>query len=85
MSERFGLPAWLIYGTAVIQLLCVPLVLWKRYARYAAVTLSVITVGAALSHFKIGSPLTSVPALFYTGMQLWLAAHRGAVDASSAV
>lgn len=83
-SERFDLPAWLIYTTTAIQLVCTPLVLSRRYARLAGLALSAITLGAVVSHFRIGSPLTAVPALFYTALQIWFAVRSGTSEAESA-
>lgn len=82
-SERFGLPAWFIYLTAAIQFACAPLLFSRRYGRWAAAALSVITVGAATSHFRIGSPLTSIPALSFTAVQVWLASRLRSDDAGS--
>lgn len=84
LSERFELPAGLIYLAMAIQLACVPLLFSKRHARIAAVALSATTIGAAISHLRIGSPLTAIPALLYTVVQLWFAARHRAVDMRSA-
>jgi uncharacterized membrane protein YphA (DoxX/SURF4 family) len=72
-SERFGYPATLIYLTCAVQLVCAVGVLVRPYARWAAVALTVITVGAIVSHLRIGSPLTAVPAIAYTAIQVWVA------------
>lgn len=81
LSERFGVPAWLILATAVVQLVCVPLVFSGRHAPRAAVVLSAITVGAAISHIRIGSPSTAVPALLYTGIQVWFGIRASRAEA----
>jgi hypothetical protein len=78
LSARFDLPPWLIYLTAAIQLSCVPLILSRRYVRSAAFALSATTVGAAISHIRIGSPPTALPAVVYTAVQLWFGVRVGA-------
>ena len=80
LSERFDLPAALIYLGSVVQFSCALLVLSRRHARMAAVALSVTTIGAAGSHVRIGSPLTAIPALLMTALQIWFAARQGSVD-----
>ncbi len=77
-SARFDVPPQLLFIALPIQLVCAAGVLTVRYAPAAAVVLSVTTVGAALAHFRIGSPLTALPAIGYTVLQLWFAAaaHR---------
>jgi hypothetical protein len=76
-SQRFDLPAWLIYGTVIVQVVCVLLILSNRHASKAALALSATTLGAVVSHIRIGSPLTAIPALAFTVAQLWLAVHLG--------
>jgi hypothetical protein len=76
-SQRFDLPAWLIYGTVIVQVASVLLILSNRYAPQAALALSAITLGAFFSHLRIGSPLTAIPALAFTVAQLWLAVQLG--------
>ncbi len=76
LSQRFDYPPALIYVTAAIQIVCVVGVLMHRFAAKAATALSVITVGAIASHLKIGSPLTAIPALLYTVVQIWFALAR---------
>ena len=71
LSHRFDLPATLIYFTCVVQILCAPALLVRKLAPWAAVALSVITIGAIGSHLRIGSPVTTIPALIATATQVW--------------
>ena len=71
LSERFDLPPALIYLTCVVQLACSIGVLVRPFAVWAAVALTVITLGAIASHVRIGSPATSVAAIVYTAIQIW--------------
>lgn len=80
ISERFELPPELIYLTCVVQLVCSVTLFSRQLAAWSAAALTVITLGAAASHLKVGSPLTAIPALFYTAVQVWFAikSHRQA-------
>lgn len=70
-SQRFDLPPELIYLTCVVQFACAIGVLVRPLAAWAAVGLTVTTLGAIASHLKIGSPGTAMPALLYTVLQMW--------------
>ena len=83
-SVRFDWPPALIYVTCAVQLACAFGVLAPRLAVASAVGLTVTTLGAVASHVRIGSPLTSIPALLYTAVQLWFGlASRSAAAAAS--
>jgi len=71
LSDRFDLSPALIYGTCALQMLCAIGVLVPRFAFWAAVGLTLITAGAIVCHFRIGSPETSVAAFVYTAVQVW--------------
>ncbi len=71
LSQRFDLPTELIYLTCLVQLVGAPAVLVRSLAPWAAVALTVVTIGAIGAHLSIGSPLTTVPALLYTAVQVW--------------
>jgi DoxX-like family len=71
LSHRFAYPPELIYGTCALQLLCVGGVLHRRFAPWAAAGLTLTTLGAVASHLRIGSPLTALPAILYTAVQIW--------------
>lgn len=81
LSERFDLPVDLIYLTCAVQFACSMGVLLRPFALWAAAALTVITLGAIALHLKIGSPVTAVPALLYTALQVWfgLKVHARAV------
>ena len=72
LSDRFDLPAWLIYLSSVLQLVCAPLIVSRRYRRLAAALLTLTTIGAAGSHVRIGAPLTAIPALVFSAIQIWV-------------
>lgn len=78
LSQRFDVPPELIYLTAVVQLVSVAGIVMNRFARTAAAALSVITLGAVAAHLRIGSPLTAIPAIVYTLLQIWfgISSHR---------
>lgn len=76
LSQRFGYPPEVIYLVGSLQLFCGVAVLLRPYASLAAGVLSVLTVGAIVSHLRIGSPLTALPALVYTALQVWLGLAR---------
>ena len=71
LSQRFGYPPELIYVVSAIQAACAVGVLVARFTRLAAAVLTVITLGAIVSHIRIGSPLTGLSALLYTVVQIW--------------
>jgi hypothetical protein len=71
LSRRFDLAPELVYLTCGVQLVCSIGVLVKPIASWAAVGLTVTTLGAIASHLRIGSPLTAVPAIIYTAVQVW--------------
>ena len=75
-SERFDYPPELIYVTCTVQFICAMGVLIPRFAAVSAAALTVTTLGAIASHLKIGSPLTVLPALFYTAIQVWFGIIR---------
>lgn len=71
LSHRFDYPSGLILGVCALQLLCAIGVLIRRLAPWAAAALTLTTLGAMVSHFRIGSPLTALPALLFTIVQVW--------------
>lgn len=54
-SERFDLPAELIYLTCAVQFACSIGVLLRPFALWAAAALTVTTLGAIASHLKIAT------------------------------
>jgi len=86
LSERLGLPPELIYFTCAVQLVSAPAVLTRAWAPWAALALTVITVGAIGAHLATESPVRAIPAVFYTGLQIWFyIVSRGARANSAAV
>ena len=71
LSQRFDLPRELIYITCGVQFVCAIGVLVRPLASWAAAALTVITLGAIASHLRIASPVTALPAIFYTAVQAW--------------
>ena len=70
-SQRFDLPAELIFVTCAVQLVSSIGVLIPRFASWAAAALTVTTLGAIASHIRIGSPMTAIAAVVYTVIQVW--------------
>ncbi|MEQ8859323.1 MAG: hypothetical protein RIC56_11815 [Pseudomonadales bacterium] len=73
MSERFGYWPEFLYAVFLMQFVCSLMMLKRRLAIPALMMLTLISLGAMASHFRIHSPLTSLPALGYTAVQVWLA------------
>jgi hypothetical protein len=71
LSQRFNYPPELIYLTCAVQLACAMGVLVRPLAPWAVAVLTVITLGAMAAHLQIGSPLTALPALLFTVVQVW--------------
>jgi hypothetical protein len=71
LSERFGLPPELIYLTCAVQLASAPSVLLRVLSPWAALGLTVVTVGAIGVHLNTESPIRAIPAVLYTGLQIW--------------
>ena len=73
VSQRFGLMPEFVYVVGLVQFVCAFLLFSPRMATWSLATLSVLSAGAVGLHLKIGSPLTGVPALAYTALQVWIA------------
>jgi hypothetical protein len=71
LSRRFDYPPWLIYLTCGVQVLCSIGVLVRSTRAPAAFALTMTTIGAVVSHLKIGSPQTAWAAVLYTAVQVW--------------
>lgn len=70
-SGRFNYLPEFLYFVSAAQFVC-SLVLFKRaLAPWSAMVLTVITVGAVISHLRINSAVTALPALMYTAIQIW--------------
>ena len=77
-SQRFGYPPAFIYLICAVQVVCSIGVLVRPLASWAAAALTVITLGAIASHLRIGSPVTALPAIVYTAVQVWFGVERRA-------
>jgi hypothetical protein len=84
-SARFDYPPEFLYLVSGVQFVCA-LVLFKRaLAPWSVLVLTIISVGAVFSHFRIDSPITSLPAVMYTIIQIWYGyrMHRQHRDSSA--
>lgn len=73
MSLRFGYTEEFIFFICIVQLLCSLALLAPRLILWSIAALTVISIGAVASHIKIDSPLTALPAVAYTLVQIWFA------------
>lgn len=73
LSRRFDLPPWLIYATAAFQAVCTVGILVRGFAPWAALGLTLTTLGAIGAHLRIGSPHTAISAVVFTVLQAWYA------------
>ena len=73
MSARFDYPPLFIYLVSLIQVLCSVALLFPRWVLLSLAVFTILSLGAVASHFRIGSPITSLPAAAYTVIQIWLA------------
>ena len=72
LSHRFGYSPEIIYSICIVQFFCAIGLLFRSLTRWSTSILTVITFGAIFSHFRLGSPITAVPALFYSVLQIWV-------------
>lgn len=82
LSERFNYPSEFLYLVSGVQFVCALLLFARRLAPWSAVVLTVLSVGAVISHLRINSAITAIPALVYTAIQVWYGIrvyreHRG--------
>jgi len=70
-SGRFNYPPEFLYLVSAAQFLCSLVLFVRVLAPWSAVLLTVITVGAVISHLRIDSATTALPALIYTAIQIW--------------
>lgn len=82
-SARFGYSPEFLHLVSATQFACAFLLLRRSTALVSITILTVLSIGAIASHFRIGSPLTAVPALLITAIQVWYGAQvlRRARDA----
>jgi uncharacterized membrane protein YphA (DoxX/SURF4 family) len=70
-SERFDYPPTFLHLVSGTQFVCAVMLFKGRIAPWSLIILTAISVGAVYSHFRIGSPVTSLPAVAYTMIQAW--------------
>lgn len=70
-SERFNYPPEFLYFVSGAQFICSLVIFRRTLAPWSTVILTIITVGAVFSHLRINSPITALPALMYTAVQVW--------------
>ena len=81
-SARFNYPPELLYLVSGVQFFCALVLFRRALAPWSTVILTVVSLGAAVSHLKINSVATALPALLYTVIQVWYGIqmyrqHRG--------
>lgn len=75
LSERFGYPPTFIYFVGLAQFICVLVMPFRPFAVWSLLALTVLSVGAVWSHLKIGFPITGLPSVGYTALQVWFGWH----------
>lgn len=70
-SERFKYPSEFLHLVSGTQFICSLVLFVRALAPWSAMVLTVITVGAVLSHLRIDSAVTALPALAYSAIQIW--------------
>jgi hypothetical protein len=71
ISERFGYSAAFLYSVGAAQFVCAAMLFVRAVAPWSCLVLSVLSIGAIVSHFRIGSPATALPAVVVTLLQIW--------------
>ncbi|HSR50877.1 MAG TPA: DoxX family protein [Acidobacteriota bacterium] len=80
LSSHFGLPVWFIYAVCSLQIFSALGVLWRATAFWSASLLTVTTLGAIAVHLKVAEPLSAIPAVLYTALQIWFATRIRAAN-----
>ena len=70
-SERFDYSPEFLYLVAAGQFACSLVLFVRRLAPWSSAVLTILALGAVVSHFRIGSPITSLPAVGYVAIQIW--------------
>ena len=70
-SERFNYPSEFLYLVSGTQFVCSLVLFVRALAPWSAIVLTLITIGAVLSHIRIDSAVTALPALAYSAIQIW--------------
>ena len=71
LSQRFDYPPEFLYVVSGTQFICSLALFARKLAPWSVIVLTVLSVGAVFSHFRIDSPVTALPALAYTAIQMW--------------
>ena len=71
ISQRFDYSPEFLYLVGFTQFCCALALLKRSLVPWSCAILTVLSIGAVWSHLKIGSPLTGLPALGYTVIQVW--------------
>ncbi len=74
-SARFGYPPEFLYLVSVLQFASAALLLFRRFELVSLALLTIMSLGAIYSHFRIDSPLTALPSLAFTIIQMMYARH----------
>ena len=75
ISQRFDYAPEFLYLVAGAQFCCSLVLFRPVLAPWSIVVLTVLSIGAVASHFRIDSPITSLPAVGYTVLQIWYGAR----------
>jgi len=70
-SARFNYPPELLYLVSGVQFICALVLFRRALAPWSIVILTILSLGAVVSHLKINSVATALPALLYTVIQVW--------------
>jgi hypothetical protein len=70
-SERFDYPPEFLYLVSGVQFICALVLFRRALAPWSTVILTVLSLGAVVSHLRINSVATALPALIYTAIQAW--------------
>jgi hypothetical protein len=70
-SQKFAYSPGFLYLVSGTQFVCALLLFRRSVAPFSIAILTVLSIGAAYSHFRIESPLTALPAVAYTVLQVW--------------
>jgi hypothetical protein len=70
-SGRFNYPPEFLYLVSATQFVCALALFVRAIAPWSTVCLTAITVGAVISHLRINSAISALPALVYMAIQIW--------------
>ena len=70
-SDRFGYSSGFLYLVSAVQLVSGSVLFVRFLAPWSIAVLTILAIGAVVSHVRIDSPLTGLPALGYTALQIW--------------